>query len=138
MIPITVKILDKEFLVSCPEDEEISLRSSAQYLDRKMREVRDSGKIVGLDRIAVMVALNITHDLLNNKDLNNDLNQSVSGRVKNIQEKVELALHKGKQMELLLVSTRFFSSLPDLKEGSFFGLTTTGSPVFGLRPVYDL
>jgi len=98
--PISVHILDKEFLIACPEEEEISLRSSAQYLDRKMREVRDSGKIVGLERIAVMVALNITHDLLNNKDLNQDLNQSVNSRVKNIQEKVESALHKGKQMEL--------------------------------------
>ena len=98
--PISVKILDKEFLIACPEEEEISLRASAQYLDRKMQEVRDSGKIVGLERIAVMVALNITHDLLNNKDLNQDLNQSVSSRVKNIQEKVESALHKGKQMEL--------------------------------------
>jgi len=92
--------MDKEFLVSCPEEEEISLRSSAQYLDRKMREIRDSGKVVGLDRIAVMVALNITHDLLTNKNINDDINQTVSNRVKNIQEKVEFALHKGKQMEL--------------------------------------
>jgi len=92
--------MDKEFLVSCPEEEEISLRSSAQYLDKKMREIRDSGKVVGLDRIAVMVALNITHDLLTNKNINDDINQTVSNRVKNIQEKVEFALHKGKQMEL--------------------------------------
>lgn len=99
-VPISVKIMDKEFLVSCPEEEEVSLRSSAQYLDKQMREIRDSGKVVGLDRIAVMVALNITHDLLTNKDLNADINQTVSNRVKNIQEKVEFALHKGKQMEL--------------------------------------
>ena len=98
--PINVTIMDKEFLISCPEDEEVSLRSSAQYLDKKMREIRDSGKVVGLDRIAVMVALNITHDLLTNKDINSDINQTVSNRVKNIQEKVEFALHKGKQMEL--------------------------------------
>ena len=98
--PVSVRILDKEFLVSCPEEEEISLRTSAQYLDRKMREIRDSGKIVGMDRIAVMAALNITHDLLNNKHLNDDINKSVSTKVKNLQEKIEQALHKGKQMEL--------------------------------------
>lgn len=92
--------MDKEFLVSCPEDEETSLRSSALYLDKKMREIRDSGKVVGLDRIAIMVALNITHDLLTNKSLSDDITQTVSNRVKNIQEKVEFALHKGKQMEL--------------------------------------
>jgi len=97
---LNVHILDKEFLVACPEEEEISLRSSAQYLDKKMREIRDSGKVVGLDRIAVMAALNITHELLTNKDVKDDINQSVSSRVKNIQEKIESALHNGKQMEL--------------------------------------
>ena len=97
---LNVHIMDKEFLVACPADEEISLRTSAQYLDRKMREIRDSGKVVGLDRIAVMAALNITHDLLSNKGQNEDVSQSVSNRVKNIQEKIELALQKGKQMEL--------------------------------------
>ena len=97
---LNVHILDKEFLVACPEDEEISLRSSAQYLDNKMREIRDSGKVVGLDRIAVMAALNITHDLLTNKDQKDDINQSVSNRIKNIQDIIESALHNGKQMEL--------------------------------------
>ncbi len=65
-----------------------------------MREIRDSGKVVGLDRIAVMAALNITHDLLTNKDQKDDINQSVSNRIKNIQDKIESALHNGKQMEL--------------------------------------
>jgi cell division protein ZapA len=65
-----------------------------------MREIRDSGKVVGLDRIAVMAALNITHDLLTNKNQKDDINQSISSRVKNIQEKIESALHNGKQMEL--------------------------------------
>ncbi len=97
---LNVHILDKEFLIACPEDEEISLRSSAQYLDKKMREIRDSGKVVGLDRIAVMAALNITHDLLTNKNQKDDINQSISSRVRNIQEKIESALHNGKQMEL--------------------------------------
>lgn len=97
---LNVHILDKEFLVACPDEEEISLRTSAQYLDKKMREIRDSGKVVGIERIAVMAALNITHDLLTNSDQNNDISQAVSARVKNIQEKIETALHNGKQMEL--------------------------------------
>ena len=97
---LNVHILDKEFLVACPGDEEVSLRTSAQYLDKKMREIRDSGKVVGIERIAVMAALNITHDLLTNSDHSNDISQTVSARVKNIQEKIETALHNGKQMEL--------------------------------------
>jgi len=99
-LPLSVKILDKEFLIACPEDEELSLRTSAQYLDRKMKEIRDAGKVVGMDRIAVMAALNIAHELLAHKGSNQDLNKIVSTRIKNIQEKIELALHKGKQMEL--------------------------------------
>lgn len=97
---LNVHILDKEFLIACPEDEESSLRSSAQYLDQKMREIRNSGKVVGLDRIAVMAALNITHDLLTNSGQSDDINQTISNRIKNIQEKIETALHNGKQMEL--------------------------------------
>jgi len=98
--PVSIRIMDKDFLVACPEEEEISLRASAQYLDRQMRNIRDSGKVIGMDRIAVMAALNITHDLLSNKNLNDDIGQTVSNRIKNIQGKIEVVLHKGKQMEL--------------------------------------
>ncbi|MDQ8038468.1 MAG: cell division protein ZapA [Pedobacter sp.] len=62
---LEVFILDKSYRINCPENEQESLRSSAQYLDRKMRDIRSSGKIIGLERIAVIAALNITHELLN-------------------------------------------------------------------------
>ncbi len=61
---LEVFILDKSYRINCPENEQESLRSSAQYLDRKMREIRGSGKVIGLERIAVITALNITHELL--------------------------------------------------------------------------
>lgn len=59
-----VSILDKDYLVACPESEQEALITSARYLDKKMREIRSGGKIHGLDRIAVMAALNITHEFL--------------------------------------------------------------------------
>jgi cell division protein ZapA len=62
---LEVFILDKPYRISCPDSEKESLRNSAQYLDRKMREIRSAGKVIGLERIAVIAALNITHDLLN-------------------------------------------------------------------------
>ncbi|HEX6592217.1 MAG TPA: cell division protein ZapA [Moraxellaceae bacterium] len=62
---LEVFILDKSYRINCPENEQESLRSSAQYLDRKMRDIRSSGKVIGLERIAVIAALNITHELLN-------------------------------------------------------------------------
>lgn len=59
-----VKILDKEYLVACPEEERDALARAARHLDSKMREIRSSGKVFGTERIAVMAALNITHELL--------------------------------------------------------------------------
>ena len=61
---LEVFILDKSYRISSPESEQDSLRASAAYLDRKMREIRGGGKIIGLERIAVIAALNITHELL--------------------------------------------------------------------------
>ncbi|MDX1597288.1 MAG: cell division protein ZapA [Marinobacter sp.] len=61
---VEVKILDKEYLVACPEEAREALIQSAHHLDSKMREIRSSGKVFGTERIAVMAALNITHDLL--------------------------------------------------------------------------
>lgn len=61
---VTVRILEKDYQVACPEDQEAELLVSAKYLDKQMRGIRDSGKVIGLERIAVMAALNISHELL--------------------------------------------------------------------------
>jgi len=61
---LDVTILDREFRVACPEDERAELLEAVSYLDKKMREVRDTGKVATIERIAVMAALNITHELL--------------------------------------------------------------------------
>lgn len=60
---VTVHILDKEYHVVCPVAERTNLERAAAYLDGKMREIRRSGKVVGAERIAVLAALNITHEL---------------------------------------------------------------------------
>lgn len=64
---LDIKILDRELRVACPEDERGELLDSVAYLDKKMREIRDSGKIASVERIALMAALNITHELLSTK-----------------------------------------------------------------------
>ena len=61
---IKVSILDKEYLVACPEDEKDALAASAKYLNDKMVNIRESGKVVGIDRIAVMTALNLAHEII--------------------------------------------------------------------------
>ncbi len=63
-ISLDVAIMGREFRISCPEEEREGLLAAVSYLDRKMREIRDTGKVIGLERIAIMAALNITHDYL--------------------------------------------------------------------------
>lgn len=63
-VSLDVAIMGREFRVACPEDERESLLQAVSFLDRKMREIRDGGKVIGLERIAIMAALNITHDYL--------------------------------------------------------------------------
>jgi cell division protein ZapA len=63
-----VTIMGREFRVTCPDEERKGLLEAVIYLDKKMREIRDSGKIVGSERIAIMAALNITHELLTTRN----------------------------------------------------------------------
>jgi cell division protein ZapA len=64
---LDVKILDRELRIACPEEERAELLDAVTYLDRKMREIHDTGKIASVERIALMAALNITHELLSMK-----------------------------------------------------------------------
>lgn len=65
--PVDVTILGREFTVSCTDAERSALMDAVSYLDAKMHEIRDSGKVVGVERIAIMAALNLSHELLNTK-----------------------------------------------------------------------
>jgi len=69
-------------------------------LNSKMREVRDGGKVVGLDRIAVIAALNMAAELLRFRNRDNDLESDVGGRLRILRERVESTLEKGQQLEL--------------------------------------
>ena len=97
---IAVTILDKEYLVACPEEERHDLIRSADYLDRKMREIRDAGKIIGSDRIAVMAALNISHELLTRNSETGKIDGSIGQRIKGLEAKIEDALYRSSQLEI--------------------------------------
>ena len=62
--PIEVTILDRTLRIACKDEEKEDLLKAVQYLDSKMREIRDSGKVIGAERIAILAALNIAHELL--------------------------------------------------------------------------
>jgi cell division protein ZapA len=96
---VTVKILDKEYQVACPEEQEAALVISAKYLDKQMRGIRDSGKVIGLERIAVMAALNISYELLQASD-QAEPGQPAGDSVKRLHNKLDDALHDLRQLEL--------------------------------------
>lgn len=62
--PVTVQILDKDYRIACSEEEQHALMDCARLLDRRMREVRQNGRVIGADRIAVMAALNLIYELM--------------------------------------------------------------------------
>lgn len=66
---LTVTILDREYRVACPQNQEIKLEQAASALDRKMKEIRSTGKVFGIERIAVMAALNLARELLDQEPL---------------------------------------------------------------------
>ena len=98
--PVTVQILDKEYRIGCEEGEEESLLTSARYLDGKMRDIRRGGRVIGTERIAVMAALNIAHELLQHYRAGQSQSESVQRRLNELQERIELALSTTNQLEL--------------------------------------
>lgn len=88
---LDVSIMGREFRVACPEDEQEELLSAVSYLDRKMREIRDSGKVIGVERIAIMAALNIAHELLTTRSGGFDIGD-FKRRIGSMQEQLDRAL----------------------------------------------
>ena len=97
---VSVRILDKEYQVACPAEERTDLLDSAEILNSKMREIRDSGRIVGLDRIAVMAALNMANDLIHAQARDQQLEGDISERLKSISDRVDSVLTGAQQLDL--------------------------------------
>jgi len=98
--PLSVRILEKEYFVACPPEERAALLDSAELLNGRMKDIRDSGKIVGLDRIAVMAALNLAHEVIRLRARDHGGEQDTTQRLRHMRERVEGALENGQQLEL--------------------------------------
>jgi len=96
---LKVSIMGREFSVACEEDQQSALAEAAIHLDRKMREIQKSGKIIGIERCAIMAALNITHELLDQQRRNSEFTD-IGGRLRALQEKIDLAMQEQKQLSL--------------------------------------
>jgi len=97
---VSIRILEKEYQVACPADEKTDLVASAELLNQKMREIRDSGKVVGLDRVAVMAALNMANELLRRTGDDQELKDIVGLRIKAMRERLDSALGIDQQLNL--------------------------------------
>lgn len=97
---VKITILDKEYIVACPEGEEDALRASARHLSAKMKEIRSGGKVVGIDRIAVMAGLNIAHEAIELGIDGTDLSRSVGARLNRLNTRIEETLARFRQPEL--------------------------------------
>ena len=96
---LTVSIAGKDYQVACPAGEEDSLREAAQYLHNLMESIRSSGRVVGLDRVAVMAALNISNELLQSKQ--HDAEQAnVATTMQKLSDRVADAVSANKQLQL--------------------------------------
>lgn len=98
--PVSVTILGKEYRIACDPGSEEQLTRAAHFLDERMREVRGGGKVIGTDRIAVMVALNLAHELLSEKSEQDSAAGSANKRIRSLRERIEIALNDSTQLEL--------------------------------------
>ncbi len=96
---VVVKLLNKEYQVACPAGQEQALQQSANYLDKQMQQIRGTGKVIGLERIAIMAALNISHELLqyNHEETSAELSDE---QLKKLSDKLDDALQRFSQMEI--------------------------------------
>ena len=87
-IPVTIQILDKEYMVSCPPDEREALLESAKLLNSRMREVRESGKVLGTERMAVMTALNVIHEFSTRKVTQDGVISDAAAQLERLENKI--------------------------------------------------
>ena len=98
--PVAVQILDKEYLIACPPEERAALMESATLLNARLREIRDTGKVIGIERMVVMAALNMANDLARLRAREQHLESNVGVRIRHLRERVEKTVARSQQLEL--------------------------------------
>ena len=91
-VGVDIKVLDKDYRIACPPDECEDLIASARLLDLRMREIRQTGRVIGSDRIAVLAALNIANELIQLQRAHGGGDTAVTRRLGRLQERIGEAL----------------------------------------------
>lgn len=98
--PVTISILDKDYLISCPENERDQLYAAAKLLNDKLMELKSTGKVIGTERMAVMTALNLASELLSYKQENTVYNDRIDSTIKRLYSKIDGVLEKSRELQL--------------------------------------
>jgi cell division protein ZapA len=95
-IPVNLRVLDKDYVVACPEEERETLMASAHYLNEKVKQVREGGKVVSSERMVVVSALNIIHEYFQYKQETEEYVNTLNNKIALLEEKITLALSSRK------------------------------------------
>lgn len=98
--PVSVQILDKEYLIACPPGEREALLQAAELLNERLKKIREQGKVMGTERLVIMAALNMANDLAQIAAREQRTTGQIGARVRGMRERVERALVHGQQLEL--------------------------------------
>ena len=85
--PLTIKIMEKEYRIACPEEEKDNLRASADLLNEKLNEIKKQGSVIGSERIAIMTALNMSHEILHSQSITSERNE-LDERLETLSERI--------------------------------------------------
>lgn len=101
IVSTTIEILGKYYPIRCSESELASLQQAAAFLNQKMTEVQESGKVINLERIAIITALNISHQFLQLDQQKSSLTDKINQRITQLQNKIETAISQPLETELI-------------------------------------
>lgn len=97
---VSIRLLGNEYQIACPPDEEQALRASAEQLDKQMRDIREKSQIIGLERVAVMAALNLSHELMQLKESKEAKDTGSHEAMQRMNGKLDSALNSLKQLKI--------------------------------------
>lgn len=96
----SIEILGKVYQIKCPKNEIESLKQAARFLEQKMITVKEVNQIIGIEKLAVITALNIVHEFISSEHENTKKSQLIQCKITDLQNKIEDALTQNIQMEL--------------------------------------
>ena len=97
---VTINLLGRDYQISCPSEEEDALLKAAKFLNNKMEKIKSHGSTLAFEKLAVMTALNLSHDLMEHSITNDVLESESQNQIKSLNDKLEAALQSSRQLEI--------------------------------------